>query len=110
MLFDGHFADTNASYRAYRFRWVGLPQTAPALAASGTGGKSTLYVSWNGATQVAQWRVLAGAAPTSLAPVAVASRSGFETAISVAGAHYFAVQGLDGQGHVLGQSATVRPH
>ena len=110
MLFDGHFADTNASYRAYRFRWVGLPQTAPALAASGTGGESRLYVSWNGATQVAHWRVLAGAAPTSLAPVAVASRSGFETAINVAGAHYFAVQGLDGQGHVLGQSATVRPH
>ncbi len=109
MLFDGHFADTNASYRSYRFRWVGLPQTLPALAASGTGRTSTLYVSWNGATQVARWRVLAGAAPTSLAPLATASRSGFETAIHVAAAPYFAVQGLDGQGHVLGQSATVRP-
>ena len=29
MLFDGHFADTNASYRSYRFRWVGLPRDGP---------------------------------------------------------------------------------
>jgi hypothetical protein len=109
MLFDAHFADVNASYRAYRSRWVGVPQTAPALAAFGTGRTSTLYVSWNGATQVARWRVLAGNTPTSLTAGSTVTRSGFETAIHVAGAHYFAIQGLDGGGHVLGQSGTVRP-
>ena len=53
--------------------------------------------------------MLAGSARTSLAPVATASRGGFETAIRISGAHYVAVQALDGQRHVLGTSAVVRP-
>jgi hypothetical protein len=107
-LFDGRFVDTNASYRAYRFPWVGMPQTRPSVAASGTGSQSTVYVSWNGDNRVAQWRVLAGTTSTSLTPVTTAATSGFETTIHVKGAPYFAVQGLDGHGQVLGQSAAVR--
>jgi hypothetical protein len=109
LLFDARFVDSNTSYRAYRFPWVGAPQTDPAVVASTSGGRTTVYASWNGATQVASWRVLGGATPTTLATAGSARRSGFETAIRVAGAKDVAVQALDGHGNVLGQSPTVQP-
>ena len=68
-----------------------------------------LYASWNGATLLASWRVLAGASPTQLAPVATAARAGFETAIATPGAApYVAVQALDATGAVLSNSATIK--
>lgn len=66
-------------------------------------------MSWNGATEVARWRVLAGAGPTTLHRVAEAAKDGFETAIPVAStARYFAVQALDANGRVLRTSEAVR--
>ena len=61
LLFDARFADSNMSYRTYRFDWNGYPKTRPAVAASNSGKTTTVYVSWNGATGVKRWRVLAGA-------------------------------------------------
>jgi hypothetical protein len=106
LLFDAHFPADDQSYRDFRFVWTGRPAQPPAFALTqDTGAKRIVYASWNGATQVAQWRVLAGAAPTRLRPVAQRPRSGFETAIALpAGAvgPYLTVQGLDAEGHVLG--------
>ncbi len=55
--------------------------------------------------------MLAGSSPSSLAPVATAPKSGFETAIatpaSVTGG-YVAVQALNGAGAVLGSSRTIK--
>ncbi len=62
-LFDARFADGNTSYRAYKFRWTGTPHTRPAIAAAIKGRSATVWMSWNGATQVAAWRVLAGSSP-----------------------------------------------
>jgi len=68
-----------------------------------------VYASWNGATGVASWRVLAGPTPAQLAPVASAPKSGFETTIAApATAPYFAVQALDAAGTVLGTSQTLK--
>jgi len=68
----------------------------------------TVYASWNGATAVTSWRVLAGASPQQLAPVAGAARAGFETAIGTPGPEpYVAVQALDGAGTVIGTSHTI---
>jgi Arylsulfotransferase (ASST) len=110
LLFDARFVGANTSYRAYRFPWVGAPQTTPAVTASNSGGKTTVYVSWNGATQVASWRVLGATTPTTLAVVGSAHSAGFETAIHVASSKYVAVQAFDARGNILGQSATVQPH
>ena len=66
-----------------------------------------MYASWNGATQVARWQVLAGASETSLAPAGSAARSGFETTIRTAGAAFVAVQALDASGAVLGTSKAI---
>jgi hypothetical protein len=108
-IFNGSFVAPVNSYRAYRFVWPGHPQTKGALAVSpGPNGGVTIYASWNGATDVAGWRVLGGRTPNSLAPVGNAKRRGFETAIHVhSEPRYFAVQALDGHGHVLRQTSAV---
>ena len=51
--------------------------------AATSGGATTVWASWNGATEVAGWRVLAGPSPGALQPVADAPRSGFETTIAL---------------------------
>lgn len=108
-IFNGSFTAPVNSYRAYRFLWPGHPRTKGALAVSpGPNGGVTIYASWNGATDVAGWRVLGGRTPNSLAPVGNAKRRGFETAIHVhSEPRYFAVQALDGHGRVLRQAAAV---
>ena len=110
LIFDAHFADSNASYRTYRFRWNGYPQTLPAVAASNSGKTTTVYVSWNGATGVKSWRVLAGAGSKALKTVTTARRSAFETAIKIARQSDVQVQALDGSGHVAGTSAVTASH
>ncbi len=96
------------SYRAYRFAWWGQPTVPPSIAVSATTGGAQVYASWNGATAVASWQVLAGPSPSSLAPVARAQRSSFETVLSAPNpGPYYAVQALSSDGRVLGTSAPV---
>jgi hypothetical protein len=110
VLFDAAFAPPAQSYRAYRFRWSATPAGRPAIATTEADGKVTVYASWNGATDVARWRILAGTTPQNLAPVADAGRTGFETAVAVpAGAAYFAVEAQAAAGRDLGESSAVKP-
>jgi hypothetical protein len=108
-ILNGRFNERIASYRAYRFVWNAQPSTLPALALSATSPDTRqLYASWNGATDVASWRVLGGTSPAALAPVATAAQAGFETAISVTSrARYFAVQAVGADGRVLARSQVV---
>jgi hypothetical protein len=110
-IFDGKFPTGVSSYRAFRFPWSGQPLTAPALAlAPQPGGHTRVYASWNGATDVAAWRVLGGSRRSALRRLARATRTGFQTTINVSSrARYFAVQALDSHGRVLGTSATRGP-
>ncbi len=108
-IFVGGFTGATSSYRVYEQAWHGQPSTRPAVAvASSAGAGTTVYVSWNGATDVAQWRVLAGEEQTSLTPVATAPRNGFETALSVPTEHrYLAVEAISASGRVLAESRVV---
>ena len=108
LVMDGHFNDLNASYRSYRFVWNGTPTTSPAITADRKGTSTVVFASWNGATQVASWRVLGGSSPSSLQPVKAAAKHGFETAISVGVQPFVAVQAIDVHGSTLGTSAAVR--
>ena len=102
---DAQFGGDDNSYRAYRFTWIGRPVEAPAVAVRG----DTAYVSWNGATRVTSWRLLAGKVPDDLRPARIGRRGGFETALPIPGtARYVAVQALDQRGAVLRVSRTVR--
>jgi hypothetical protein len=107
-VFNATFAMPVNTYRAYRFSWVGHPRGKPSVATRRSHGTTWVYVSWNGATRVASWRVLAGSSSQSLAPVASRRWSGFETAIPVhSHVSYVAVQAVDSGGHVLGVSRTT---
>ncbi len=106
LLFEGEFPRPDLTYRALLEQWVGLPLYPPVGAARLAGGRTTVYASWNGATQVASWRVLGGPGAGQLARVVTKPRSGFETAIAVSGSDStFVVQALNGAGHVIGASA-----
>ncbi len=108
-VFDGRFTAPTSSYRAYRFDWSGTPHTRPAISASSRGHSTLVYVSWNGATDIASWRVLAGRSAASLRAARSAKKDGFETAITIAREPYVSVQALDGDGTVLATSRIVRP-
>jgi hypothetical protein len=106
MVFDATFSSGDDSYRAYRFPWHGKPKTRPAIAVSSNGHR--LWVSWNGATAVARWRILGGINGTNLTPVTTVGKHGFETAVTLfATKPFLAVQALDARGRVLAQSAAV---
>src|SRR5207248_325277 len=100
VLLDGTLGRHVQSFKTTLSPWHGQPADAPGVAVRRTGpGQATVLASWNGATDVASWRVLSGPSPGSLAPVASAPRSGFETSIPLAAAApYVAVQALDGSG------------
>jgi len=104
------YARGEESYRAYRFPWAGRPLSKPAIAASTAGGRTSVYMSWNGATNVASWQVLAGASAGALKPVATVSNAGFETTASVAAAPFVAVQARDFGGAVLATSTAIAPN
>jgi hypothetical protein len=106
-IFNGSFPLGVSSYRSFRFPWIGRPLTRPSLAVSRqSSGAVKLYASWNGATQVAAWRVLGGSKRDSLRAVgADRRRTGFETTMLVhTRARLLAVQALSAQGKVLATS------
>jgi hypothetical protein len=112
VLFDAHLPSSWESYRSYRQSWTGQPASPPAFSVSRSGAKATVYASWNGATAVASWRVLAGGSAQSLAVAGAAPRAGFDTAIALgrapAAGSFFQVQALDASGAVLGVSSARR--
>lgn len=105
-LLDVRWPGPDVSYRVLRQKWVGTPLYPPSGAVRKSKGKITVYASWNGATLVAAWRVLAGSSKQHLSVVVSRTgKSGFETAISVPGNHsWFAVQALGSNGKVIGTS------
>jgi len=111
LLFDAHFPVHTQSYRSFRFAWTGTPAHPPSFVlAPAAGGAGTVYASWNGATLVSAWTVLAGATPAQMEPVAQAPRGGFETAIALpagTAGPYLAVQALGAEGQPLGVSAAA---
>jgi hypothetical protein len=91
-------ADT---YRAYRFQWHGRPSDKPAIATK----TNKAFVSWNGATDVARWRLDADGKPG-----AAIAKAGFETALPIpAGAKKLTAVALDASGRELARSKTISP-
>lgn len=110
LIFDAHQPYDMSFYRAYRYPWSGLPTSPPAVLASmnNTGEETIVYASWNGATEVASWRVLAGTRPGALTPQATIPDTGFESSTLLPEKYpYAAVQALDATGHTLATSKSV---
>jgi hypothetical protein len=111
---DGHvlmdLSLSSYSFRGLRFAWDGQPTAPPAVAAQFQGAGTRIWASWNGSTEVAAWRVLAGTSTSQpLSPVGSAiPKTGFETALLLPEPEpVVAVQALDAHGHVLATSTPV---
>ena len=109
LIFEARFPPEVESYRAFRFPWSGHPTDEPAVAVEqGPDEKIKLYASWNGATEVATWEVLAGPHPGQLESLGSVPRDGFETAMLVQDTGpYLAVRATNRSGEILGTSDPV---
>jgi outer membrane protein assembly factor BamB len=112
IVLDAGFT-ASQSYRDRRYPWVGHPAEAPAVAVDRNGSSVIVYASWNGATEVTRWEVLAGGSASGSVErqVAASPRTGFETIIEVkglaSGDSNLAVRALDATGAVLGASNPI---
>lgn len=116
-LCESHFGAANwfqlgqvYSYRATRGRWIGQPDTRPAAAVAG----SSLFVSWNGATEVAFWRLERGDGPGPNAlefeSVKIIEKEGFETEIDLPpnfATSYYRVVALNRHKDILGTTRLI---
>lgn len=92
------------SYRLFARDWAGVPAEPPVVVRDGDG----LVVSWNGATEVAAWQVLAGPDHDRLEVVDEVAWAGFETTLPAPpDAAAVAVQAVDGAGEPLSQAVPV---
>jgi hypothetical protein len=74
-----------------------------------TGEEAIVHMSWNGASEVASWRVLAGEHPGSLTARTTIPASAFESSAILPKKYaYAAVQALDATGKVLGSSKPAK--
>jgi Arylsulfotransferase (ASST) len=110
LLFSASFPTEGETYRALRYPWTGQPTDDPAIAAElGAEDEVKIYASWNGATEVATWQVLAGATPDRLKPLASAPRQGFETVITVRTTEpYVGLKAVTCSGRVLGTTSAFK--
>jgi hypothetical protein len=109
VLLDAKLPRGGQNYRVLRMPWVGHPTEKPALAARRTAGRRLLYASWNGATEVASWRIDSGSSRAALAHAGTYPRTAFETRIVAEGdVRYARATAVDAKGKPLGVSPIVR--
>jgi hypothetical protein len=109
LIYGADLPAADSTYRAYLKPWVGLPLTRPSIKVTTRGSATTVYVSWNGATQVTHWELLAGTG-TRLKKLGTVTKAGFETAIHLnnAGTLNFQITAIGARGKPLRSSAIVR--
>ncbi|KAH8803387.1 ASST-domain-containing protein [Xylogone sp. PMI_703] len=92
------------SYRSFKSHWTGLPKSPPDIAV--TPGKA--FVSWNGATEVATWRLESAQSPSAedgeFVAVEERPRKSFETSFDLRNIAdpFVRVTALDATGKILG--------
>jgi hypothetical protein len=104
MIYDARLGKNTQDFRTYEFPWSARPAAPPEFRVSG----GAVHASWNGATEVASWRLLGGASGSSLAPMSTARATGFETTLQGPATAYVEVQALDSTGQVIGTSRIAR--
>lgn len=96
--------------RAYHFNWTATPKTLPSVFVSVSNSNTTVYTSWNGATEVATWQLSGSTSESPQLPIPLSntSKSGFETAISVSGEGtnytYYQVAALNADNEIIAYS------
>lgn len=115
-LMEARFMTTGFyNYRAYKYEFTGRPAQPPAVFGSVAGSErnkpsTTIYVSWNGATDVASWNLHVqegeGQAPYLIANI---KKTAFETVHIAEGyIDWISAEALDQNGVSLGRSNVSR--
>jgi hypothetical protein len=109
VVWDAKLPHGGENYRAFRLPWIGRPTDAPKLVVHSTTEGKRLYVSWNGATDVAQWQLNTGTAENGLSQEATGPKESFETVLEAKpGAKFASVTALDAKGRPIKTSNVVR--
>ena len=108
---DGEIVPTqDDTYRVWHLPWTAQPSRPPDVAAQAASGQTEVWVSWNGATEVAKWQILSGPTAATLVPGKTFRKKGFETHTTFSGNPSFvAVRALDKDGKTLATSKPVQP-
>ena len=95
LLFDARLGTSYQSYRAFRLPWSGEPVDDPALKVTRAGHHVQAFASWNGASDIAAWRLLGADSRGALQEIATVQAAGFETSISaLSRSHRFRVEAV----------------
>ncbi|RMD42028.1 hypothetical protein DV735_g3074, partial [Chaetothyriales sp. CBS 134920] len=106
MVQSGFFATTGTmNYRAFKYNYTTNPTDSPALYtfARTNSSRTVYYMSWNGATRVASWRVYGAASRDGpWTAIDVVGKEGFETTFVAPQFHAWAlVESLDADGKAI---------
>lgn len=108
---SGYGSKDIISYRTSRHSWIGRPQTNPNISII----ENKVYVSWNGATEVATWVLdwvpAIDAAEDEYRAIVTAPKAGFETVLDVPKFYFqgfVRVHGLDNSGYILGSTRVYK--
>lgn len=116
LLMTAQFAsDRYSTYRSYKGEFTGRPTTPPDLVASayGTHGEditTIIHVSWNGATDVVQWKFYAQAYDRGQSVlIGTANKTDFETMFIADGyMDFVSAEAIDAEGNVMHTSKIMR--
>ncbi|KAJ5683552.1 hypothetical protein N7462_006717 [Penicillium macrosclerotiorum] len=98
------------SYRVYKGSWIGTPNTTPDAAIA----DDSVFVSWNGATEVASWQLEiwdgAGLDNMTFTATDQVDRTGFETEIRLPPqvTSYFQVSAKNANGDIIGTTQILQ--
>lgn len=109
LLYSAKYTESGMSFRAYKQNWVGTPAAPPNVLAYAQNCSSpmVIYVSWNGATEVATWKVYASDEIVDrpmYSFITEVPRTGFETVIMLNHTLYkpaIYVEAIDKMGNLL---------
>ena len=110
--FELEWSAPNISYRVFRFPWEGHPTSPPTLVVKTGNLTTTLHYSWNGATNIASYRVYGGPTPNPTTLIDERPKAGFETKTVITSplgsVYYFKVMPVDDQGNETQYSNEVQ--
>ncbi|KAL7943554.1 Arylsulfotransferase domain-containing protein [Trichoderma barbatum] len=106
------------AYRVNKGDWIGTPSWLPSVAADAPNNSTlnaTIYVSWNGATEVSSWAIFAADNHSTISNhtnlIAKSPRHGFETAIHLTSINvtrrYVGAAAVSSSGEVLGSTIVI---